>query len=85
MSVLISPEARKYFLDKGFNAQYGARSLNRIIQSELKDVLADAILFGELQSGGLARIECEDGKLKVAFEPLTPEEKAKGRQKLPVG
>jgi len=84
VSVLISPEARRYFLDKGFNAQYGARSLNRIIQSELKDALADSILFGELQSGGLARIECEEGKLKVAFEPLKADEKPKGRQKLSV-
>jgi ATP-dependent Clp protease ATP-binding subunit ClpA len=79
VSVLISPEARRYFLDKGFNAQYGARSLNRIIQSELKDVLADAILFGELQFGGLARIEAEGGELKVAFEPL--EKKADEKKK----
>jgi len=85
VSVLISPEARRYFLDKGFNAQYGARSLNRIIQSELKDALADSILFGELQTGGLARIECQESKLIVAFEPLATEEKtSKGRAKLPV-
>ena len=81
VSVIISPEARRYFLDKGFNPQYGARSLGRVIQSELKDALADAILFGELQHGGLARIECENSTLKVDFEPLernTSDKKRKG-------
>lgn len=40
----------------------------RIIQNELKRPLADAILFGELQHGGVVRVVVQDGKLSLQIE-----------------
>lgn len=35
----------------------------RLIQRELKDPLADEILFGKLKQGGKVKVELKDGKL----------------------
>lgn len=75
ISIIVSPKARKFFVERGFSPQYGARSLGRLIQSELKDRLADSILFGELQKGGIARIEIVNGEITIALEPIAPGKK----------
>ena len=46
----------KYLADKGFSTHYGARPLARLIDREIKEKLADHILFGDLASGGIARL-----------------------------
>jgi len=48
------PQASKDFLiEKGFDAQYGARPLRRTVQSMVVDVLAEGLLQGKFQSGDL--------------------------------
>ena len=37
---------------KGHDPRYGARPLTRLIQTEIKDILSDEILFGRLVKGG---------------------------------
>lgn len=58
----LAPEARAWLAKKGFDPAFGARPLGRIIQKEVKDVLADKILFGDLSGGGAVRIDLKDGK-----------------------
>ena len=43
--------------EKGFDPDYGARPLARVIQEEIKDALAQEMLFGKLQKGGEAQID----------------------------
>ncbi|MGE4536478.1 MAG: ATP-dependent Clp protease ATP-binding subunit ClpA [Desulfovibrio sp.] len=43
--------------EKGFDHDYGARPLARVIQEEIKDALAQEMLFGKLQKGGEALID----------------------------
>ena len=70
VTIELSPEARVWLARKGFDPAFGARPLGRLIQRELKDRLADRILFGELASGGKVRVGCEDDKeLSFTFEP----------------
>jgi ATP-dependent Clp protease ATP-binding subunit ClpA len=58
----LSPSARLWLAERGYDPTFGARPLSRLIQTEIKDVLADEILFGRLRQGGLVRIERpEDG------------------------
>ncbi len=52
----LSPAARLWLAEKGYDATFGARPLARLIQVEIKDVLADEILFGRLMHGGRVRI-----------------------------
>ena len=62
--VELDEEARVWLAKKGHDPVFGARPLGRLIQKEIKDVLADSILFGDLSSGGLVRITLqEDGQV----------------------
>jgi ATP-dependent Clp protease ATP-binding subunit ClpA len=52
----LSPSARRWLAESGYDFNFGARPLARFIQSEIKDILADEILFGKLLKGGRVRI-----------------------------
>ena len=80
--VVIAPEARSWIASHGYSAQYGARSIHRLVQSDIKDPLADAILFGPLASGGTAVIGLEGEKLCLKFED-SPHVKPPLREKSP--
>ena len=42
----------------------------RLIQQELKRVLADEMLFGQLRDGGRAEVDVRDGALAFRYVPL---------------
>ncbi|MGC8490267.1 MAG: ATP-dependent Clp protease ATP-binding subunit ClpA [Syntrophobacteraceae bacterium] len=52
----LTPAARRWLAESGYDSNFGARPLARFIQSEVKDILADEILFGKLVKGGRVRI-----------------------------
>jgi ATP-dependent Clp protease ATP-binding subunit ClpA len=59
----LSASARRWLAESGIDSNFGARPLARLIQSEIKDVLADEILFGRLLHGGRVMIDRrEDGQ-----------------------
>jgi ATP-dependent Clp protease ATP-binding subunit ClpA len=66
VALTISPAVRTWLAKKGHDPTYGARPLARVIQSEIKDQLSDAILFGKLQNGGLVSLDMTGDQL--AFE-----------------
>jgi ATP-dependent Clp protease ATP-binding subunit ClpA len=59
----LAPAARTWLAEKGYDPDFGARPLARVIQTELKDRLADDLLFGPLAKGGRVRAELGDGRL----------------------
>ncbi|MEN8143088.1 MAG: AAA family ATPase, partial [Thermodesulfobacteriota bacterium] len=59
----LSTQARSWLATKGYDPDYGARPLRRLIMREIGDVLADEILFGSLVKGGTARIGVKNKKL----------------------
>jgi len=66
----LASEAREWLAEKGYDPVFGARPLARVIQVELKDRLADDLLFGPLAKGGRVRVVVGDGRL--AFEVSPP-------------
>ncbi len=56
----LSPAARSWLAQSGYDSSFGARPLARFIQAEIKDILADEILFGRLVRGGRVRISRPD-------------------------
>jgi ATP-dependent Clp protease ATP-binding subunit ClpC len=48
LSLELSDEAKEFLLEKGFDPNYGARPLNRVIQKYLDDMLAEGILSQHL-------------------------------------
>jgi ATP-dependent Clp protease ATP-binding subunit ClpA len=76
VAVALAPEARAYLAEKGYDPVYGARPLARVIQAEVRDRLADEVLFGQLESGGTVTIGYDGASLRFSFEvgraPVTP-------------
>jgi ATP-dependent Clp protease ATP-binding subunit ClpA len=70
--VHMTPEARHYLAEKGYDPTFGARPMARLIQTEIKRVLADEILFGRLRDGGRVEIDVADGAL--TFDYAAPPE-----------
>jgi ATP-dependent Clp protease ATP-binding subunit ClpB len=58
--------ARQHLADAGYDPVYGARPLKRVIQREVQDPLALALLRGEFAEGDRVRVDAPDGQ--VAFE-----------------
>jgi len=63
----LTDRARKWFAERGYDPTFGARPMARLIQNEIKRVLADEILFGKLQNGGKVEVDEHDGKLVFAY------------------
>jgi len=67
VAIALSPAARAWLAKAGYDRRFGARPLARVIQKEVRDVLADQILFGALEHGGTVTIDAEDGKLTFVY------------------
>ena len=59
----VSQSACEWFANRGFDSVFGARPMSRLIQKELKNKLADEILFGTLKDGGAVNIDIKDDAL----------------------
>ena len=69
----VSDAARDWLSEKGYDPQFGARPMRRLIQDHLEDKLSDAIIAGELSPGDTALVdvnEDEDGLVVHAKEPI---------------
>jgi ATP-dependent Clp protease ATP-binding subunit ClpA len=65
--VTISDRVRTWLAQKGYDPQYGARPLARVIQTEIKDALSDEILFGRMQKGGEVGIDLKNDELVFKY------------------
>ena len=68
----LTVKARHWLAEKGYDPSFGARPMARLIQNEIKRVLADEILFGRLQSGGKVEVDENEGKLAFTYSPVAP-------------
>jgi len=69
VQIELTAAARAWLAEKGFDKLFGARPLARLLQTEIKDKLADELLFGKLVKGGKAHIDAVDGALAFTYEP----------------
>ncbi|HEY7715225.1 MAG TPA: ATP-dependent Clp protease ATP-binding subunit ClpA [Candidatus Binatia bacterium] len=63
----LTNRARRWFAERGYDPLFGARPMARLIQNEIKRVLADEILFGKLQNGGKVEVDEKDGRLVFSY------------------
>ena len=67
MTLVISPEAKQALAEGGLDPVYGARPLKRLIQREVVDAIARAIIDGRVHEGGEVKIDVDgDGSFVVA-------------------
>ncbi len=65
--ITLSEDATDWLASKGYDTMYGARPLARLIQTEIKDVLSDEVLFGRLKKGGNVSIGLKEEKLTFEY------------------
>lgn len=63
ISLTITPEAKEYIIDHGFDPLYGARPLRRYLQSKVETLIAKEILRGDLQPGDCLNVDLQNGEL----------------------
>ena len=66
LTVGVTPEARAWLASRGYDPVYGARPLRRLIQREIEDRLARAILAGEVRDGDTVRVHLESDTDRLA-------------------
>ena len=59
----LTDEARDWLAEKGYDPEYGARPLRRLIQNEIEDALSDGILGGRFHLAGVVRAAVREGEL----------------------
>jgi ATP-dependent Clp protease ATP-binding subunit ClpA len=67
----VTPEAKDYLVDEGFDPTYGARPLRRTIQNLIEDPLAEGMLQGRFYPGSRVIVRRSETGIE-----LTPEESA---------
>jgi len=72
MGIELTVAAKQLLAVKGYDPVLGARPLRRAVQRELEDILSEKILFGEITSGQIIRVDVEgEGSLaKFTFEGM---------------
>ncbi|MEV8338674.1 AAA family ATPase [Leucobacter sp. NPDC077196] len=57
LTLAVTPDARSWLASRGYDPIYGARPLRRLMQKEIDDRLARAILSGEVRDGSAVRVD----------------------------
>ena len=68
VSIKLSAKARALLAKKGYDPDYGARPLRRLILKEIGDVLTEEILFGKLSKGGKAQVDAKGKNLLFSYK-----------------
>ena len=68
MEFVFTRQAEALLTRKGVSREYGARELMRVIEREIKPLLADRLLFGSLKRGGFCRLDAKDGVFVLSDE-----------------
>lgn len=63
----VSMEAKKLVKRRGISTEFGAREIERVIQGEIKPLLVDEILFGELKEGGKCELTAIGDQFKISL------------------
>lgn len=73
MELCIADDVVDFISDKGFDKDYGARPIRRALQTELEDVLAEAVLMGDISIGDTVDVSlsCEGTKKKIVVKKET--------------
>ncbi|MEC5151572.1 AAA family ATPase [Cryobacterium sp. GrIS_2_6] len=74
LELAVTPRARTWLSERGYDPMYGARPLRRLMQTEIDDRLATAILSGKVRDGDTVLVDlATDGdSLTVAPAPAVP-------------
>jgi ATP-dependent Clp protease ATP-binding subunit ClpA len=68
VQISVTSSARKWLARHGYDANMGARPMARLIQAQIKQPLADELLFGRLKQGGCVTIFTKENELQLTIK-----------------
>ncbi|MDX6711769.1 MAG: ATP-dependent Clp protease ATP-binding subunit ClpA [Blastocatellia bacterium] len=68
VTIKLTEAARVWLATNGFDKKFGARPMTRLIQSKIKQPLAEELLFGSAEAGWSVTVDEENNELKLRFE-----------------
>lgn len=80
INLSITKSGKGWLRDHGFNPLYGARPLARTIDEHVKKPLADQILFGKLQKGGIVSVDVKKDQLVLSYVKICKDTKKKEKE-----
>jgi len=69
LQLAVTPAARAWLADHGFDPVYGARPLRRLMQQQIDDQLANLLLAGAIHDGSLVRVDVASDGVQLIVEP----------------
>ena len=66
LSIEVSEAAKDYIIEKGYDPNYGARPLKRLIQSEVETLIAKEIIKKDIPAGSVLKVDETGGRLTVS-------------------
>ncbi len=70
LELAVTPQARGWLAERGYDPVYGARPLRRLMQRQIDDQLARGILSGAVRDGDTVRVDVADGGDALVVEPF---------------
>jgi ATP-dependent Clp protease ATP-binding subunit ClpB len=74
ISIELTDSCVEYLIDQGFDMQFGARPLKRLLQKKILDGLSMALLEGRVSPGMHVRADVDDGTIVFQTERKEPAE-----------
>ena len=68
VSLKVTESALRYLIEKGYDPEYGARPLRRLIEQEIEDKIAEGMLSGEIEKGSVIVISARNEKLVLRID-----------------
>ena len=75
--ITITDAAKDFIVEKGYDAQYGARPLKRAIQKYLEDPMAEEIIQSNLAEGDQIEIDYDNDKKEIIVKTIKPKSRKK--------
>jgi ATP-dependent Clp protease ATP-binding subunit ClpB len=69
LQLAVTPAARAWLADKGYDPIYGARPLRRLMQREIDDRLANQLLAGEIHDGSMVKVDVAPDGVRLIVTP----------------
>jgi len=73
LTLAVTPDARAWLAERGYDPMFGARPLRRLIQSEIQDRLAMALLSGGVHDGDTVRVDVAADGASLVLTSTGPE------------
>ncbi len=72
LELAVTPDARRWLAERGYDTIYGARPLRRLMQQQIDDRLATELLAGEIHDGDTVLVDLAPGGDRLTVAPSAP-------------